>query len=142
MTSTKKLFFSAICAAGTLAALTFGYPIDPKSRWELLSQEQVEAEDGGIYFLPNATRTTPPATPTTTAAEAADAETEQDDDDAISTAAKIGAGSLSLLTLAILVYVLKKVRAHLAENHPENNCGPMLDFLVELFSQLQQVFRR
>ena len=138
MTSTQKLFFSAVCAAATLAAI--GNPIDPKSRWQLLSQQQKEAEDGGIYFLPNATRTTPPAT--TTATEAAYAGTEENGDNAISTAAKIGAGSLSLLTLAILVYVLKKVRAHMAEHHPDNNCGPTLDFLVEVFSQLQQFFRR
>ena len=119
--------------------------MDPKSRWELLSQEQVEAVDAGIWFLPNTTSTTPTTAPTTTAADAADAadaKPELDDDHAMSTAAKIGVGSLSLLILAIVVYVLKKVRAYLAENDPENPCGPMLDFLVDLFNHLQQVFRR
>ena len=69
----------------------------------------------------------------------AEAKPKQDDDDAMSTAAKIGVGSLSLLIVAIVVYVLKKIRAYL---DPENPCGPVLDALLELFSHLQQVFRR
>ena len=142
MTSKNQLIISAIFAVVTFAALGTGYPIDPKLRWELLSPEHAEAEDPAIWYLPpNTTRTTTTTTTTTTTATA-EAEPKQDDDDAMTTAAKLGVGSLALLVLAIVVYILKKVRAYLAENAPENPCVPCLDILVDLFGQVQQALRR
>ena len=136
-------------------------PMSERERWELLSPEQVEAQDYGIYYFPNKTMTTTMPTTTTTtttmttttttttttnatanATSTANAKSDavkQEENDGLSTGTKVALASLVMTVVAICLYVLKQVRGCLSPDHP---CIPVLDEVVNLVGHIQQAMRR
>ena len=134
-----------------------------RERWELLSPDEVEKQDSGIYYLPNKTMTTsmPTTMPTTTTttktmtttmttttttnatanatANAKSDAVKQEENDGLTTGTKVALGSLVMTVVAICLYVLKQVRGCLSPDHP---CIPVLDEVVNLVGHIQQAMRR
>ena len=132
-----------------------------RERWELLSPDQVEEQDYGIYYFPNKTMTTSMPTTTTTtttmttttttttttnatanATSTANAKSDavkQEENDGLSTGTKVALASLVVTVVAVCLYVLKQVRGCLSPEHP---CIPVLDEMVNLLTQIQQAMRR